>query len=134
MMSWFSVITTALVLLVAANPVSSQQSNEKVRIGFSRQRKRGLYVARVNAFKNELGRRGYVEGQNLDFENRYAGGKSKLLSSLAAELVGLNVNVILTTGSASTRAVKNATSTIPIGMQAGNPVRGGLVAHSFFDI
>ena len=59
----FAIITTVLVTLAVAIPSYSQQSNEKVRIGFLGQGTPNLYVARVTAFKNELGRRGYVEGR-----------------------------------------------------------------------
>jgi putative tryptophan/tyrosine transport system substrate-binding protein len=72
---------------------------------------------------------GYVEGKNIVFERRFADGKFDRLPSLAAELVRLNVTVILTTGGISTRAAKEATSTIPIVMaQDNDPVGNGFVA------
>jgi len=69
---------------------------------------------------------GYVEGQNIAFESRFAEGKIDQLPGLAAELVGLKVDVIVTSG---TPAAKQATGTIPIVMaQLADPVGAGLVA------
>jgi putative ABC transport system substrate-binding protein len=72
---------------------------------------------------------GWVVGQNLLVERRYANGKAELLRPLAEELVRLKVEIIVTGGTAATLAAKNATTTIPIIMySAGDPVRSGLVA------
>ena len=72
---------------------------------------------------------GYVEGKNLVIEFRWAEGKFDRLPELAAELVRLNVDVILTAGSPAIRAAKNATTTIPIVMvTSGDPVAFGFVA------
>jgi putative tryptophan/tyrosine transport system substrate-binding protein len=72
---------------------------------------------------------GWVEGQNLVFERRYANGRAELLRPLAEELVRLKVEIIVTWGTAATLAAKNATTTIPIIMgTAADPVRAGLVA------
>jgi putative ABC transport system substrate-binding protein len=71
---------------------------------------------------------GWVEGQNLLFERRYANGRAELLQPLAEELVRLKVEIIVTGGTAATLAAKNATTTIPIIItSAGDPVRTGLV-------
>ena len=72
---------------------------------------------------------GYVEGQNLVVERRYAEGRIERLPALAAELVGLKPDVILATGGDAIRAAKNATKIIPIVMAFGeDPVGKGLVA------
>jgi putative ABC transport system substrate-binding protein len=72
---------------------------------------------------------GWVEGQNLLVEQRYANGRAELLRPFAEELVRLKVEIIVTVGTAATLAAKNATTTIPILMYtAGDPVRSGLVA------
>jgi putative tryptophan/tyrosine transport system substrate-binding protein len=72
---------------------------------------------------------GWIEGQNLIVERRYASGKAELLRPYAEELVRLNVEVILTFGTAATIAARNATTRIPIVMvSAADPVRSGLVA------
>ena len=72
---------------------------------------------------------GWVEGQNLLVERRYANGRAELLRPFAEELVRLKVEIIVTWGTAATLAAKNATTTIPVIIgTAGDPVRAGLVA------
>ena len=81
------------------------------------------------AFRQGLRELGYVEGKNIVIEYRYAEGKFDRLPALAAELVRLKVDVIVTGGPPSARAAKEATSTIPIVMmQVGDPVGSGFVA------
>ena len=85
-----------------------------------------VYFQRVWAPARELG---WIEGQNVIVERRYAEGKAELLKPNAEELVRLNVELIVTNGTAATMAAKNATTRIPIVMySAGDPVRSGLVA------
>jgi putative tryptophan/tyrosine transport system substrate-binding protein len=72
---------------------------------------------------------GYLEGQNIAFESRFADGKTDQLPGLAAELVALKVDVIVTSGTPASLAAKQATRTIPIVMaQLADPVGAGLVA------
>ena len=71
---------------------------------------------RIEAFRQGLRELGYVEGKNIVIEYRYAEGKLDRLPALAAELVRLKVDVIVTRGPAPTRAAKEATVTIPIVM------------------
>jgi putative ABC transport system substrate-binding protein len=72
---------------------------------------------------------GYLEGQNIAFESRFADGKADRLPGLAAELVALKVDVIVTSGTPASLAAKQATRTIPIVMaQLADPVGAGLVA------
>ena len=68
----------------------------------------------IEAFHRGLQALGYVEGQNIMMEYRYADGKLEQLPQFAAELVQLNVAVIVTTGSPPTRAAQQATQTIPL--------------------
>jgi putative ABC transport system substrate-binding protein len=83
----------------------------------------------VDAFRQGLRDLGYVEGQTIALEYRWAEGRSARLPLLAAELVQLKVDVIVTQGEVMTRPVKEATSTIPIVMAtSGDPVGAGLVA------
>ena len=85
--------------------------------------------ARTEAFRQGLRELGYVEGKNIIIELRYAEGKLDRLRDLAAELVRLKVDVIVTAGPQSTRAAKEATVTIPIVMGFDNdPVGNGFVA------
>lgn len=71
---------------------------------------------------------GWVEGQNLHVERRYANGRWEALQSLAEELLRAKVEIIVTGGTAATAAAKRATNTVPIVFRAGDPVRSGLVA------
>jgi putative ABC transport system substrate-binding protein len=83
----------------------------------------------VDAFRQGLRDLGYVERQTIALEYRWAEGRSARLPLLAAELVKLQVDVIVTQGEVATRAVKDVTSTIPIVMAtSGDPVGAGLVA------
>ena len=80
-------------------------------------------------FFESLRQLGWIEDQNLLVELRSAGGKAELVVGLAAELVELKVDVIVATGAVASLAAKNATTTIPIVSQTGDPVRIGLVAN-----
>ena len=82
----------------------------------------------IDAFRHALNALGYIEGKNVRFEYRYAKGHNERLPELANELVGLNVDVILTWGTDAVLAAKQATTTIPIVMGAvGDPVDSGIV-------
>jgi putative ABC transport system substrate-binding protein len=82
----------------------------------------------LDAFKQGLRDLGYVEGQNIVLDVRFAAGRLDRLSSLAAELVRRDVDVVVTGGEAAIQAARTATRTIPIVMGASNdPVGAGLV-------
>jgi putative ABC transport system substrate-binding protein len=98
-------------------------------IGFFSAGSLGESAARVAAFHQGLGETGYVEGQNVAIEYRWAEGSYDRLPALAADLVGRKVDVIATSAIPAARAAKNATSMIPIVFTAVNdPVGDGLVA------
>jgi putative ABC transport system substrate-binding protein len=84
----------------------------------------------IESLRDGLREQGYVEGQNLQFEYRWAQDRNERHPALAAELVELPVHVIVTWGTPAALAAKHATSTIPIVMGAiGDPVRVGVVSN-----
>ena len=107
----------------------AQQPTKIPRIGYLIGTAASALAARTDAFRQGLRGLGYVEGKNIIIEWRSADGKPDLLPGLAAELVRLKVDIIVTGGPTVTRAVKEATSTIPIVMaQDTDPVGSGFVA------
>ncbi len=122
------VVTFALGLLALPLPANAQQPGKVYRIGllYSTSAVVALFT---DAFRQGLRELGYVEGKNYVLEIRARGAKTDPLSDLAAELVRLKVDIILTGGFPALRAAKKATSTIPIVIQTGSdPVRRGFVA------
>ncbi len=120
-------LTTALLFTVPF--VEAQQSKKVPRIGLLSYNSASLQAPRVKTFREGLREIGYVEGQNITIEYRYADGQPDRLPALAAELVHLKVDVIVTLGTDATRHAKEATSTIPIVMtQDNDPVATGFVA------
>ena len=120
-------LVTAL-FLVAVHFAHAQQPARIPRIGYIGAASSSANQIRVEAFRQGLREAGYIEGQNIGIEYRYAEGKFDRLPALAAELVGLKVDVIVTGGAAVTRRVKEATQTIPIVMTNDNdPIGNGFV-------
>jgi putative ABC transport system substrate-binding protein len=117
------------VLLALSFPAQAQQPAKIPRIGFLIGSSPSANAARIEAFRQGLRELGYVEGKNFVIEFRSAEGKVDRLPELAAEIVRLKVDVIVTTGPIINRPVKEATSTIPIVMGFDNdPVGNGFVA------
>ncbi len=120
----------ATVFLTTAPPTDAQQPKKVPRIGYLSTNDPAGESARAEAIRLALRELGYIEGQNIAFEYRYAEGKRGRYSELAAELVRLKVDIIVAAGGASTiQAAKNATKTIPIVMVGAgvDPVEAGLV-------
>ena len=117
------------MLFALSFPAQAQQPGNTPRIGYLEAVSPSISAVRTEAFRQGLRELGYVEGKNIVTEYRYAEGKRDRLPALAAELVRLKVDVIVTAGASATRAAKKATSTIPIVMaQDSDPVGKGVVA------
>ncbi len=117
-------------LLTSPLAVAAQQAGRVPRIGYLAQNSAGISPHLLVAFRQALGERGWVEGQNILIEVRYADGKVDRLPALVAELIRLNVDVIVTGSSGATWAAKNATQSIPIVMAASaNALGEGLVTN-----
>jgi putative tryptophan/tyrosine transport system substrate-binding protein len=98
-------------------------------IGFLSPGSAGPFAPFVAAFRQGLNESGYIEGQNVLIEYRWAEGRYDRLPALAADLVGRKVDVVLAGGPPAAHAAKNTTSTIPIVFHAGtDPIAEGLVA------
>ncbi len=113
--------------MTAARAVRAQQKAMPV-IGYLGSESPGPMAPFVAAFLQGLSETGYVEGQNVAIEYRWAEGDYNRLAALAADLVRRKVDVIATLGIPSALAAKSATSTIPIVFSVGDPVERGLVA------
>jgi putative tryptophan/tyrosine transport system substrate-binding protein len=126
-----SVFCFALSALVFAFclPTAAQQPTKIARIGYLSSTSSSAGSARIEAFRQGLRELGYVEGKNILIEWRYAEGKLDRLPALAAELVHLKVDIIVSASPPVTGAVKDATITIPIVMAHDpDPVGSGFVA------
>jgi putative ABC transport system substrate-binding protein len=107
----------------------AQQPTKVPRIAYLFTVSLSLNTDRIEAFRQGLRELGYFEGKNITIAFRTAEGKLERYPELLAELVRLNVDIILVGGNSGIRAAKEATSTIPIIMTSvGDPVALGLVA------
>jgi putative ABC transport system substrate-binding protein len=114
---------------VVAWPLAARARQPAVpRVGYVWSGARGTDVYAQTGFRQGLADRGYVVGRNLVLEERYADGKPERVPALIAELLTLNVDVLVTPGTPTSLAAQRATSTVPIVCTSGDPVRTGLVA------
>jgi putative tryptophan/tyrosine transport system substrate-binding protein len=119
----------AAMFLSLGFSAEAQQSTKVPRIGYLTGTSLSANSARTNAFRQGLRELGYIEGKNIFIDWRSADGKADRLPALAAELVGLKTDIIVTGGPTSNRAAKDATVTVPIVMAYDNdPVGNGFVA------
>jgi putative ABC transport system substrate-binding protein len=117
------------MLFALSLSAEAQQPTKIPRIGYLGATSPAATAARIDAFKQGMRELGYVEGKTIVIDYRWAEGKLDLIPGLAAELVRLNVDVIVTAGPADTKGAKQATSTIPIVMGFDNdPIGNGFVA------
>ena len=117
------------VLFTLCVSAQAQQMGKIPRIGYLDGVSLSAIAGRIEAFKQGLRDLGYTEGKNILIEWRPAEGKADRLPDLAAELVRLKVDVIVTGGAGATRPAKDTTATIPIVMaQDSDPVGSGFVS------
>ena len=123
------VLFLTTILLTTASATQAQQPTKVPRIGFLIASSRSVNAARYETFLQGLRELGYEEGKNIVIEWRSGEGRFDRLAALAAELIRLKVDIIVTAGPADTRAAREATSTIPIVMTFDNdPVGNGFIA------
>jgi putative tryptophan/tyrosine transport system substrate-binding protein len=124
---------TIIVLLItlalaSVHLAEAHQAGKIARIGFLDSSTASGSAVLLEAFRQELTKLGWIEGKNITIEYRFAEQKNERLPELAAELVRLNVDLIVTSGGTTPLAAKRATTTIPIVMAGGgDPVGAGLV-------
>jgi putative ABC transport system substrate-binding protein len=113
----------------AAWPLAARgQQTKTARIGFIGSGPASIYVDRMTALRSSLRDLGYLEGKNLTIEFRYADGNYERLPGIAAELVGLGLDVIVAAATPAIQAVQRATKTIPIVMSpATDPIGSGFI-------
>jgi putative ABC transport system substrate-binding protein len=121
-------MTFVLAILLAPFTAAAQQPGKIYRIGLLTGSSPGLMASANEAFQQGLRELGYVEGKNVIMEYRYAEGNVDLLPELAADLVRIKVDIIVSNDPMG-RAAKHATTTIPIVIAglAADPVEAGLV-------
>ena len=125
--TFVSLLTTFLLATISL--AEAQPAKKVFRIGLLSGNRPSPMPSNIEAFRQGLRELGYVEGQNISVEYRFAEGKEERYAILAAELVNLGVDVIVTFGTQATVAAKQATSTIPIlAGGAGDLVAEGLVS------
>src|SRR5215467_2016081 len=118
-----------ITVLLITGSAEAQQARKVPRIGYLTATSLSSNVARIDAFRQGLRELGYVEGKNILIEWRSGEGKLERQGELAAELVRLKVDVIITSGPTITRAAKEATVTIPIVMAFdSDPIGNGFIA------
>jgi putative ABC transport system substrate-binding protein len=115
--------------LLAAPPAGAQQARKVSRVGVLSGGARPTQTQTPSSFREGLYDLGWVEGQNLVLEARYADLQEARLPDLAVDLVRLKIDVILALGTPAATAARNATSVIPIVFIAGDPVRSGFVTN-----
>jgi putative ABC transport system substrate-binding protein len=126
---WAGIVAIVVTFAMCGAVATAQQPTKIPRIGFLFALSPSVVSARIEAFRQGLRDLGYVEGKNIVIEWRFAEEKPDRLPTLAAELVRLKVDIIVTAGPSATRSAKEATVTIPIVMGFDNdPVGSGFVA------
>ena len=124
-----TVLNLCAMLFALCLPAQAQQTGKVPRIGFLGAASASALTGQLDAFRQGLRELGYIEGKNIVVEYRYADGKVDRVPELAAELVGLKVDVIVTYQTPSVLALKKASATIPIVFaMLSFPIENGIVA------
>jgi putative ABC transport system substrate-binding protein len=127
---WVGIVTLVVTFAMGWVEVDAQQSRKIFRIGYLDPSTASSMAGLLDVFRQELRKLGWIEGKNMTFEYRFSENKSERLPELAAELVRLKVDLIVTTGVPPALEAKKATSTIPIVVTSiVDPVALGLVAN-----
>ena len=125
-----TVVALCALLLALSVPAAAQQPAKAARIGYLDSSTVAGSAELLDEFRKQMTQLNWIEGKNLTIAYRYAEGKGATrLAELAAELVGLKVDVIVVSATSTALAAKKATSTIPIVMtSSADPVGVGIVA------
>jgi putative ABC transport system substrate-binding protein len=125
-----AVLTLCAIVLALCFPAQAQQPKKIFRIGFLDNSTASGSAVLMDAFRQELGKLGWIVGKNIAIEYRFAEQKNERLPELAADLVRLKIDLFVATSTPGALEAKRATTTIPIVMvSAGDPVAAGLVAN-----
>jgi putative ABC transport system substrate-binding protein len=126
---WLGLFAIVLTFVLGGVEGAAQQPKKVPRIGYLSNTDPDRESTRLDVIRLALRERGYIEGQSIVIEYRYAEGKDNRFPELAADLVRLKVDIIVVSGNRATLAAKNTTNTIPIVMvgQGSDPVKAGLI-------
>jgi putative tryptophan/tyrosine transport system substrate-binding protein len=121
-------VILALGILVAPLAADAQFPKKLFRLGYILPGSPGAYTTSLRGLRQGLRDFGYLEGQNLVIEERYAEGQMERLPEIFTELLGLKVDILVAPGTAIARAAQQATTSIPIVAIMGDPIGTGLAA------
>jgi putative tryptophan/tyrosine transport system substrate-binding protein len=125
---WAGVLAIFVLVVGCVGMAHAQQTGKVLRIGFLDNSTASGSAVLVESLRQELGKLGWIEGKNITIEYRFAEQKTDRLPELAADLVRLKVDLVVTVNTPSALAAKKATTSIPIVMaNASDPVGAGLV-------
>ena len=128
---WVVAVAFVIALTMCGAVATAQQAGKIFRIGFLDNSTSSGIAVFLEAFRQELSKLGWIDGKNITIEYRFAEQKLERLPELAAELVRLKVDLIVTSGGPTPLAAKGATTTIPIVMTTSvDPVGSGLGCQS----
>lgn len=123
------VVALVFGILLAPCGAQAQEKGKAYRVGYLNSTNPTINAPWLHAFRQGLRELGWIEGQNISIEYRWADGKDERLAGLASELVALRVDIIVTSGNAGVRAAREASDAIPIvAATFTNPIADGFAA------